>query len=919
MGYLALNGTKLIPAPFLSIGRQYVRSTEGDFLSKQIVFTITGKAVKGKGGFTHTAPGYPADDFTDEPLEDLLAKEADLEALVDSAEWVYLEIQPDPEGSAPSVKWRVKPQDLTFVEGNWTNFVDYTLTLEGQLGNGTQDFVEGIEESWQLIFQEDPVNTYSLTHNISCTSKESFLEATLLVKEGWKNSQNYLVNTMGGDGVDNSIVQGDPGFALGAAFAGYNHEITKTINETGGIYQISESWVMSENPFFERQSINVQTERDVTPVGGPDATITISGEVVGLRQDDGTGFSDAEDQWTGTVRPSLLATAQSHLPVGFNSLHTEPKSTQENYNEITRTVSYSYIYDNGDGDCITNLTINVSKVETNCPDIQVVVAGSVQGVETADDTAYVGAKSCWTTLEPTLAGEALTAYTLFGGTGTLRGPYDKTVNYGERDGRITFNIQYIDKVADITHDKRITQSFDKIQDVTTVVVAGHIVAICSSGLSVARTEFDDNASEADSLVTANLYYSGNDTLGSSSQSNTVTYDERRNTIDYSYSFDDKGEDGYNEDISFTVRETNDNCGRVLTTMTGAIQGRRTTSPANSAYANALARFNGEYLSADPSLVSDFSSMAKRTSKSIVYNEFNSRINFTYEFSDEQNNWIIDETITQTYGEDCGFSTITQTGTVTGMCTGGLESSYANAVLGYVAVVTPPTTPSTGATFLSAKSRGDNPRRGTINYSFTYTDRPQAYLIDETVTTDTSTTSRADTITYNGTVTGYCSDTDSSDVRFSNAQLGWASQEPVIANANLTNIEVRRIIGNNTRQGTISYTVTYRNNNGCITDSLQESITVVDEDAVNVFAVVPILGGPSVIQNKGGTTVKRRTITINVTVAASDNCVGTKPDVEALIDTNEPSATIVMVDKDTETWSPLSGDYNRVKSWTYTDC
>lgn len=917
MGYVALDGKKLIPAPFIGINRRYDYDNDGATqLSKNIVFTINGKAVKGKGGFTHTSSGYPADDFTKEPLEDLLAKIEDLEELADSAEWVWLEIQPDPEASAPSTKWRVRVTDLQLPNEHWVNYSDYTMTCEGQVSES--DHVSGTEETWELTLNEQPLNTYQLSHNVSCTSRAVYVELESAIAEGWKKAYDYVIDVMGGDGVDTTITQGDPGFALGASFAAYNHIITRFIDERAGVYRINETWVMAENPYHETQQITVSQNRDAYPVGSADVTIQISGEVIGFRQDDESGYDDALSQWTSTVEPGLAAKAAAKLPAGSNPLRDEPSSKQVTYNEITRTVSYNYTYDNGSGDCVEDYNISVSQSDSECPDITVTVSGSIQGYKTSSQTAWEKAQSCWSTLEPTLASKASAAYTSFGGTGSLRGPYNKQYGQTELNARITFSRTWIDRDNTTLHETTIQEQFDARTDAVRATVNGNISALCSDSYNDVLNEYTTNATEAISYAAVAALYSGYDALGPSAVARSVTYNERDRVISYSYTFGDRGDGGYDEDLSFSVEESSQNCGYQRCILSGSIQGKRTGG--GSAWQNALARFNSQYAGADASLVGDYIDNGKRTAKRITYNEFNNRIQFQYTFTDEEENWIIDESVTDAWsGGDCGYATITKSGTVKGICTGTIESAYANALSGFntdVDVSIPD-----GATYLNSKSVTHSKRQGKISYTFTYTNRPDPAMVDETITTEESSTDRADTLTYSGTITGYCTDVENPNIKYSNANTRWIQRAAEIESSiGAGYIEVRRSVGENKRQGTISYNIVFRENNGCIAGSLSESMTVTDEYATNVFAVVPVLGGEAVIQDKGGTNVKRRTVSISATFPVGLSCDTSKPSgVETLVNQQEPSSTVVMVERDTEAWDPLAGRYTRNKTWVYQDC
>jgi hypothetical protein len=803
-------------------------------------------------------------------------------------------------------------------ENQWVETTDYIVQLEAQIGDVSTDteMVTDYDETWELRYNEEPNNTYALNHSIRCTSKEQYVVALANITEGWKKAYSYVNSDLGGPGIDNGIVQGDPGLALGVTFIGYNHILTKNIDEYSGVYSIQETWLMSENNYTEDQQIEVKWDRDAKD-GLPDTTVTISGTITGLRNDAGTGYANAQTRWT-TVESGLYA--QANAAASGTAIRSTPKTTQVTYDEYDRVINYTYVYDNGSEDYLHDQTRTVSESDNDCGKITVQVSGTVTGIKDidGDTTAWENAQIAWTTIKSGILTDASSAYTLYGGTGSLRSdPQDKREAYQPQDGVITYTYTYHDWPTAYVHDQSIEYAYDKQEDHASVTVSGTIVAWCADGYSAAESYFTGNWTESQAYAAATPYYSGNHSLSADAKSIRTVYNEHNRTVNYSYTFDD-----YNNlvdvDVSYVVEDDPAHCGYSLGRIDGNITGK--AGGGKSAWQNALDEYNGTWSSADPSLISTYLPGAKFVSKSVTHNEFNNRISFTYQYTDQANSYTIDETVTSVYGpDDCGYEHITQSGTVTGYCSGGASSAMANAEAG-LATVSPPS--GAGSRMRQSVARSES--RGTIQYTYEYTSRATPYIIDETVTEQESIDRKNKTVAYSGSVTGLCTgNPPSPTTKYANAVVGWAAHEPTIdPSSDFGGSWTRRSrsIGRNEHTGVINYTIEYSQTSVCIAGALEESVEITEEEPTDVFAVVAILGGPSIIQDKGGDTVARKTIVVNARFEPNATCsLGGTPDVEALVNSAEPSADVVVVERNTKSWNPYTGQFSRTKTWVYANC
>jgi hypothetical protein len=921
MSYVAYDSTKIIPAPLVTFNNEWQRTEDGSRAGRTLLITLSGKFVSGRGGL-YTGSGYPADVDADRHcFKDILAKQSDVTALFDNTDYAWLEIMPDPEATSTPTKYIAKVISIQFPEGRenqWVETTDYIVQLEAQIGDAEDDteMVTDYDETWELRYNEEPNDTYNLVHTIRCTSKEQYVVALASITEGWKKAYSYVNNDLGGAGIDNSIVQSDPGLALGVSFLAYNHVLTKNLDEYSGVYSIQETWLMSETNYSEDQQIEVRWDRDAKD-GLPDTTVTISGTITGLRNDAGTGYANAQTRWA-TVESGLYA--QANAAASGTAIRTTPKSTQVTYDEYDRVINYTYVYDNGSEDYLHDQTRTVSEADNDCNKITVQVSGTVTGIKDTDGgtTAWENAQAAWTTIKAQIPTDAASAYTLYGGTGSLRSAtHDKREVYQPQDGIINYTYTYHDWPTAYVHDQSVETAYDKKTDHSTIVVSGSITAWCADGYNEALSYFNTTWTEAQAYTLAATYYSGSSSLSSDATNIRVTYNEFNRVINYSYEFDD-----YNNlvdvDVSYIVETDPDHCGYNIGRIEGNITGK--AGGGKTAWQNALDEYNGTWASADPSLISGYLPGAQFVSKSVTHNEFNNRISFTYQYTDQTNAYSIDETVTRSYTpEDCGYENIVQNGTITGYCDGGVGSAMANAEVGLTTV-----TPPSGAGSRMRQSVTRNDSRGTIQYNYEYTSRSTPYIIDETVTEQEIIDRKGKTVTYSGTVSGLCTgNPPSSTTKYANAVAGWATHEPTIDPAtDFGGAWTRRLrsVGHNEHSGVITYNLEYIQTSLCISGALEESVDITIEEPTDVFAIVAILGGPSIIQDKGGDTVARKTISVTARFEPDASCsLGNEPDVESLIDSAEPSADVVVVERNTKQWNPYTGQYQRVKTWVYANC
>lgn len=161
----------------------------------------------------------------------------------------------------------------------------------------------------------------------------------------------------------------------------------------------------------------------------------------------------------------------------------------------------------------------------------------------------------------------------------------------------------------------------------------------------------------------------------------------------------------------------------------------------------------------------------------------------------------------------------------------------------------------------------------------------------------------------------------------------------ISGLTLNTNALSRTVGHNIGGGLISYNYEYDSRPAnCVSGSLTENITITDNNPVDVFASLAILGraaGP-ILQDMGTVTAAVREVNVEVVMPIATGCSTDATAAGALLAQNPKTQVYnnlikgiyddlvanygqVFKHQDNETWQPKTGRYTRNISWTYQDC
>lgn len=385
------NGCRLIPAPFVGVQKNYIKTGDGKSVGTTFTLTIVGTVVAwmgsprskihpitgvvgtvGVGGWSGpndyfwTGSDYPSDevDVQGDDTHRLSAMLRKQEAIRDlfSVDGRSLEFQAFDGG--PAMKCNPRILNITFQEDVWYQTFRYTITCECDILYATgllngedselNDYISNAEESWQFEVDNDlPENaqtaqTYRLTHTLSAVGQRVYNPDGTLKDEPWQQARRYVVSKLG---LDNNILSSGVN-NLPSYYGGYNHFINEVNDIKGGGYSATETWILSSGSAIENFT--------VTTTNPPDAAISlvrIEGEIRGL-QNAYSKHHNADVKW-GQV--SSLLNARASLYTGL-SLNSTPVAYTKGVNPVEGVITYSYEYDNGASKIIPGVKSEVISV-----------------------------------------------------------------------------------------------------------------------------------------------------------------------------------------------------------------------------------------------------------------------------------------------------------------------------------------------------------------------------------------------------------------------------------------------------------------------------------------------------------------------------------------------------------------------------
>lgn len=365
MGTVIYDEQKIIPAPSISINKNYVREggDQGEIVSSNYEIVLNGTLIPHKGspnsdGTFWTGSGYPPDELVllDSRLKALNNKQQALEFLFrKSNEGKALEIQSN-DGSEP-LKAFPRIVSLSFPDSLRNTVLNYTIVLSADRIYPIDPLDEidyniiSATETWNLEPQQTPeyfnlqslssfqtASYYRLTHSLTAQGSRVY-ENGILLKEPWVWAKEWAYSRIGGIEIPGSGINNLPTY-----YTGKDHFRTENIDKGGGQYSLTETWLLTSGNYIEDFTASKTTE-----IGDTYETISVQGNIRGLEvRNSGyelisTRYENANDYFTELDGNGTIF-RRAQLTFGDRPLHSQPVSTSLSKNPANGVINYNYQY-----------------------------------------------------------------------------------------------------------------------------------------------------------------------------------------------------------------------------------------------------------------------------------------------------------------------------------------------------------------------------------------------------------------------------------------------------------------------------------------------------------------------------------------------------------------------------------------------
>lgn len=323
---LTYDSKKLIPAPLVTINKNYSKAGDGKTLGTVYDITLTGTLLPFKGSPSGNysnidfafwdQTGYPPDETfqsTDKSFNSILRKQEALRKLFSrdgrSLEWAN-------NLGDPVVKTNPRIQSINFEEGRsqWTDGADYTINLQSDwiYINGSSNIeeiiasglIETANESWS--FEEVTGRqglAYRVTHTVSAQAKHGYDENGVLLqnKNSWEHAKVFVDNRINGL-VDPYIM-----FRTIGTSGSFGGEYTKNIqvDKEDGNYSVIENWLLQDSlSSFIEKTFNVNFNGETN-----EYSVTYNGNIRGFA----SGLHVGSQQALDNAKLVIPSNAQARL------------------------------------------------------------------------------------------------------------------------------------------------------------------------------------------------------------------------------------------------------------------------------------------------------------------------------------------------------------------------------------------------------------------------------------------------------------------------------------------------------------------------------------------------------------------------------------------------------------------------------
>lgn len=389
MAYVFYDGNLIRPVTNVDITKSYSKNATGNFgkiytINMNLILIAYKGSPQADGSFWTTDTNPPDENVAENARFEALSRKEEAIRKIFGTDGRVLEFQPANGG----LEVKCNPRIISINSSAGPKVDTQLMTIQFETDRlepeeTTDVFTEYIsdtQENWSLDTDDNPEDlnlprTFRLSHTISAVGKRFYLSNGSLEKEAWHQARDYVLPRLG---LDTTILSSSGVNNLPGYYGGFNHLRSEAVDENGGSFAVTETWIITSGSYLEDFNINTQLGADgMRHVG-------IDGNIVGLEERD-ANMNLTVSKWDNatagftTVEALAHTRAETYSTLSLNSL---PLNKTIGRNPVAGNISYSYEYDDRAANFITDTAVeNISIQNSHLIDLfaEIPVLGRAAG------------------------------------------------------------------------------------------------------------------------------------------------------------------------------------------------------------------------------------------------------------------------------------------------------------------------------------------------------------------------------------------------------------------------------------------------------------------------------------------------------------------------------------------------------------